>query len=107
LVGFALLYHIYLTASVGKSTFLDYLLAWEASKGNRVIYWVRRKLYIFDGLTVYHLDNAAALPDRLSNYSDALCLVDTSESHPLPDSLLQNNILFVVQAASPNPHHKK
>jgi hypothetical protein len=90
-------------AFVGKSTFLDYILAREAAMENRVIYWGRKILYFFDGPTIYFMETAAAEPDLFGHqHSDALCLVDTSEGYPPPGNLVTNDLLFVIQAASPN-----
>jgi hypothetical protein len=106
LVGCALLYHIHLTASVGKSTFLDYILALEAAAGNRVIYWARHELYLFDHLNIYHMDTDLSKPGPFDNpYLDALCLVDTLQGSPPPDWLVSNTSLFIIQSASPNPGH--
>jgi hypothetical protein len=75
---------------------------------NRVIYWARNKLYLFDGSTIYFMHTTTAEPDLLGDpYFDALCLIDTLEGFPPPVSLVHNEFLFVIQAASPNPFHKE
>jgi hypothetical protein len=101
LVGFSLLYYIHLTASVGKSTFLDYILVREAAMQKRVIYWGPQKLYFFDGPNIYFIQTA--VPVRFGHqHTNALCLVDTLEGHPPPRTLVLDQRLFVIQAASPN-----
>ena len=106
MVGYALLYHIHLTASVGKSTFLDYILALEAVAGNPVIYWAFDSLYLFHHSAIYHMNTKFSTPGSFHDpYLDALCLVDTLEGHPPPNFLVMNTRLFIIQAASPNPAH--
>jgi hypothetical protein len=101
----ALLYYIHLTASVGKSTFLDYILAREAALQKRVIYWCLQSLYFFDGPNIYFIQTAQPVQFG-PQHTDALCLVDTLEGHPPPLTLVLDQGLFVIQAASPNLSHK-
>jgi len=98
-------------ASIGKSTFLDYILGWVAAIGHRVIYWANQNLFLFDGPNIYHKDTSSAQPVRFSaSYHDAIFLVDSVEpmgKHQLPLRLMQDPHLFIIQAASPNPAHKE
>ena len=96
-------------ASLGKSTFLDYILGWEAAMGHSVIYWANQNLFLFDGSNIYHMDATSAQPSPFrAPYLDAVCLVDTMElvTGSLPIFLLRDENLFVIQAASPNLVHK-
>jgi len=78
--------------------------------GKRVIYWANQNLFIFDGLNIYHMDTTSARPGRLgAPFVNAICLIDSMESmglNDLPLCLMQDERLFIIQAASSNPSHK-
>jgi hypothetical protein len=98
-------------ASVGKSTFLDYILGWEATMGNRILYWAQEMLYVFDCLNISYMDTTSTQPTIFgATYHDLICLIDSMESigkHTLPLFLMCDKDLFIIQAASPNLAHKE
>jgi len=79
--------------------------------GNRAIYWALQKLFLLDGSNIYYVDTTSIQPDRFSaSYRDTICLVDSMESmgqYRLPLDVMEDENLFVIQAAPPDPRRKE
>ena len=82
----------------GKTSFLNYYLALELSKGEPVIYIKQKTCYIFNRDCVYA---SKTVPHFGEGFLHILCLVDADVKNPAPDHLLHHSYPFLLMAASP------
>ena len=97
-------YYLHLTASLGKTTFLHYYLAFLLSQKQVSMLYTSGELYIFkDKSTIF----SALVPGIKApkDYITAPCLLDSTPGHRPPEMLTTNRRLFILQAASPDPIH--